>query len=286
MSAITLQPQENFTIVRVLGDHTDSTTYYVRATIFDSLTGATIAVLALAATIPLPRRFTKVWQVIADTSGLGRYIDILTEVFTDVGFTTKAGTYSDESDSYLIFDRFLRIGGGSSGPDVDYKKITKIFKASLPEPEKPQKIDLKPISEALQSLQTSVKSIKVPEAEKIDFGPVMAKMDELGVQIHQSELAIIDEVHMVEIPDPKNATDLSPVLEKMDAMKFGDVAEMAKKMLATFEQLSGKMDSSMPGMQTNIETIEKSLKDFLYVLSSKMPEKTKPPSALRVRGKK
>lgn len=120
-----LQPQEYFTVVRQLHDWNDTDTNYVQAVIRNARTDELLATLEL--NDKGSRRFSKEWQVKADTSGLGYYITITTSVFTDSDYTTKNANYGDEMNTYLVDER-KRIQGGGGGSDIDYKKIAQIVK--------------------------------------------------------------------------------------------------------------------------------------------------------------
>ena len=80
---LTLQPQASFTLVRQIANHTDSSTYYVRAVIRNAYTDELISTLDL--TDRGSQRFSKNWQVPADPSGEGFYLSIVTSVYTDSG---------------------------------------------------------------------------------------------------------------------------------------------------------------------------------------------------------
>lgn len=227
---ISIQPKEKFPIVRVLGDHTDATTYYVRATIRDPITDTTLAVLALADLGS--RRFYYEWEAPSDVSGLGRYVDITTEVFTDSGYSSKASTYADENNSYLVWDRISGIKGGGSSADIDYKKITKIVKDATPKP--PKEVDFYPLQESLKSLEGLIRAIKVPEAEKINLSPLMAEIENLSQQLKRSEVAIIDEVQAKEIPEQEKI-DFAPLLEAFQNSPSVQVVEAAIKLIENFD---------------------------------------------------
>ena len=178
---ISIAPREWFTIVRGLYDHTDSSTYYVRAVIRNSRTDELIATVDLDDSGD-GHRFKKVWQVCADPSGLGMFIDIVTSVYTDVGRTTK-GTYVDEFDTYLVADRMNPNIGGGGGPDVDYKKIGRMITeaiSGIPKPEKVDmpKIDLTTVLGAISDVQRAVSGIDIPKAEPVDLRPVLSKLDQ------------------------------------------------------------------------------------------------------------
>src|SRR3990167_2297855 len=99
-----LNPREYFPIVRQLNDPLDVGTYYVQAIIRNARTGATLDTLSL--TDEGGQRFSyTTWQTPADTSGLGLFITITLTVYTDSGYTEKAGNYGIEQQTYLIQER-------------------------------------------------------------------------------------------------------------------------------------------------------------------------------------
>lgn len=123
-----LNPREIFTVVRQIEDHTDNSTYYVRAVIRNAKTDALITTINL--TDQGSRRFSGPFKVPADVSGQGFWVSILTSIYTDAGYTTKSPNYGDKMDTYLVQDRLpfnpnypVPVGGGS---DIDYKRIRKI----------------------------------------------------------------------------------------------------------------------------------------------------------------
>lgn len=210
---ISLQPQEIYTIVRQLGDHTDSTSYYVRAVIRDSVTDTVLKTLNLTQDATDIRRFKGTYQVPADVSGLGFYIDMVTSVYTDSAYTTKASTYSDEGESYLVFDRITRQGGGGGGgSDVDYKKVQKMLdnavKSVLGGIEKADNTELAAELLAIKKEIAGIDIPKVPEFPKLDLSPVLN-------EIAKSEKVIvkaIDDKEVTEIPE------MDPFIGSLDAI--------------------------------------------------------------------
>lgn len=158
-----LKPYEYFTISRGLEDHTDSTTYYVRAVIRNARTDALIVTLNLIDSGD-GHRFTKEWQVPGDPSGLGFYVSIQTSVYTDSGYTTKASNYGDKLDTYLVAERYIP-QVSETFTKIDYKKITEMvvkamggraLKAQpMPKLEIP-KPDFMPMREAILGLQQAL----------------------------------------------------------------------------------------------------------------------------------
>jgi hypothetical protein len=208
-----LEPQLEYVLARGLEDHTDSTTYYVRAVIRNAKTDALIATVNL--TDNGNRRFTKAWLAPADPTGLGLDILVTYTVYTDSGYTTKAENYGEKFDEHTVLRRMNpNLNGG--GADVDYKRIAKIVSdevakqiASIPDPDKPEMpnipFHLQPLLNAITGVRNDIGNINVPEAKEVDFGPVMAKIQ-----------AVEQAVNAIDIPTPPE-TDLSPVLDRLDS---------------------------------------------------------------------
>lgn len=258
-----LQPKENFVIVRQLSDHTDETTYYVRATVRDSVTDTVIKVVYLVDQDN--GRFKKDYEVPSDVSGLGRYIDITTEVFTDSGYTTKASTYGDENNTYLIFDRIARIGGGGGGgSDIDYKKIAKIFMdaiSGIKIPEQPDLSALASILKSLDTLQTAVKGIEIPKNEKVEFAPVIAQIKALENTMTKVVSELGKKVSGIKIED----TDLSPVIKKMERIDISGVRTSVDEVSEKMGELSSALSKSLSS--DNLLKLEKSMKDISGLLN-------------------
>lgn len=260
-----LQPQEYFTIVRQIGDPSDSNTYFVRAVIRNARTDVLIDTINL--TDRGSRRFSLPWQVPADPSGQGFYISVLTSVYMDSGYTTKSDIYSEEMETYLVDNRFRNLGGGG-GDDVSYSKIRKIFEDVLKEffftKEGVFKFfqDLSPISKAFSLLGLSklsdwmekttnklniisvkadvirenVSEINMPEFEKTDLQPILTAISK------------------IEIPKEVNIKDLTASLKDLFS---GDIQEIKK------------LTDSFPDLTEKANMIEIQMKDFLYILEKK-----------------
>lgn len=161
-----LRPGEKYIVVRQLADPTDTGTYYVRAIIRDSKTDEILDTLELID--KGGQRFTKEWQVSPDPSGLGRWIDVETNVYTDSGYTTLSTEYNKESKTLLIQERMDGVFG-PGGSDISYKKIREIIEdvlankkeieVKVEKTEIPEKIDLKPLEKAIDRLYAKISVI-------------------------------------------------------------------------------------------------------------------------------
>ncbi len=273
-----LEPQEQFTIVRQLADHTDSTTYYVRATIRDAKTDVLIDRFALAD--KGDRRFSQNWLVVADTSGLGKYISILTEVFTDSGYSTKAGTYGDEISTYKIQESKAALGGGGSvsyGTGVDYKLIRKIFEKLLDEKIKPfpqvqlPKMRFNELLAAVYDVRDTVNSIEIPQPKEItptDLQPVISAID-------ASQNAILEAVASIPGRDKNDIQPLVDAIASLDVEKLtasiGETAsEVAKALEDTVEDFSkvlgemGEFNEQSGEIKETVADLVRDSKDILY----------------------
>ncbi len=212
-----LYAQHNFTVVRQIADHTDVSTYYVRAVIRNAYTDEILKTLNL--TDKGGQRFKENWEVPADPSGEGFFISIVTSVYTDSGYTTKSDAYGDEENTYQVIDQPRVVGGGGggggglAGRDVrdifqeefakvvdklkpekqtevepidtveekdygpDFQKILDAIKALKSSIKEPQKISLTPIEKGMKALKKSVDDIEIP---KLDLSPVLNALKDGG----------------------------------------------------------------------------------------------------------
>jgi hypothetical protein len=196
-----LNPGEHFVITHQIGDHTDSTTYYVQAVVRNARTDATIATVNL--TDRGSQRFSEEWQVPQDPSGQGFYISITTTVYTDSNYSAKSALYSEEQERLLIQTRpnpNLGYGGGGGGhiggDEVNYKKIKKIVKEEIAQIKFPKQkevkippLDLTPVQESFKAQNARIEELyddlkmlmqeidEMPRFEKptVDLGEVMSQ---------------------------------------------------------------------------------------------------------------
>lgn len=213
-------------ILKQLGDHTDVTTYYVRAVIKNSISGETLATVNLIDSGGGSRRFYYLYEVPADVSEEGFYIDILTSVYTDSGYTTKSSLHQDDLEQYLVFDRTKRLGGGGGGVDVDYRKIEKILEKTIKPLAKTETLDLGPVLAQIKGVFEAVRAIKVPIPEKLDNTPVIARV----AAAEKTILKAIDDKPVTEMPD------MNPMkMEMMDAIHKKE--PNLEKVFAAFQKI-------------------------------------------------
>ena len=186
-----LSPNESVTVDYYITDPTDTNTYYVQAIVYDARTHAVIETLNL--TDNGNRWFSKAWQV--PSGGVyweGRHIIIITTVYTDSGYTTKASYYEDMK-KYLVQQRWNPTAfGAGGGGSIDEEKLSELVAKTMdlklggmPQPErfpmeemrkmmdaipKPERVDITPVLSALQEVNRSIQNI--PKPERTDLSSV------------------------------------------------------------------------------------------------------------------
>ncbi len=133
--SVILQPLVDFGLSRQIANHLDTGTYYVQAKVYD-VDGVLIDTVNL--TDKGSQRFQTRWRVPADTSGQGKYVSVVTSVYTDSGYTSKSENYGDEETTYLIFDRVMPAMRGGGGGSLSRRDIRDVVAEELdkrtPEP--------------------------------------------------------------------------------------------------------------------------------------------------------
>src|SRR5215204_177038 len=95
-------PGENFDLFYFLRNHTDSTTYYIRAVLYDVRTGEVLATQNLTQSPINSRLFTATLQSPPDPQSIGRNIVSIATVYTDSSYTTKSSDYEEQEQYFLI----------------------------------------------------------------------------------------------------------------------------------------------------------------------------------------
>lgn len=231
--SVILQPQVDFPIVRQIGNHLDSTTYYVRAVVRNA-SGATIDTVNLDA--KGDQRYQTSWRVPADPSGQGAYISIVTSVYTDAGYTTKSPDYSDEENTYLIFDRVMPAMRGGGG--IDARTVRRIMQeelGKLPEPEKVEFPDIKIPEVRFDNVLSAISDLRTaltPKPQKpVDLTPVTQAIDTL-----------MDAIERKEVTPP---TDLAPILERLNDKDENDDLTR-QELVILLNQLEDRITNELP----------------------------------------
>jgi len=191
-----LSPYESFPIVRYIKDPTETATLYVQAKIYESSTHALLDTVNLDVNGSDSHWFSKTWQVPHDSAyGSGRHIVIITTVYTDSGYTTKAA-YEEETTDYLVQQRWNQTLGSGGGGSIDERTIKKVFKEVLESEEKPKGLELKDIVSGV------IEAMKFPEHEKMDMSPLLSALEKISGQLASQ-------------PKPKEP-DFSPLEKKLN----------------------------------------------------------------------
>lgn len=227
---VQLKPQQSFTVVRQIANHTDSGTYYVRAVIRNAYTDDLIATLDL--TSRGSQRFSKNWQVPADSSGQGFYISIVTSVYTDSGYTTKSENYGDEENTHLVAELWPH---GRGGGGVDYFTIRRIVKEEIEKIPKPEPViipEFPKIEMRWEDVLGKIDEVKkkIKPQEKVDFSEVMELM-------HKTMKAVEDK-------EVTPATELTPVIEKID--------DLLEEVRLNHSESMGDMEEKMSTFNENL----------------------------------
>ncbi len=251
-----IDPYSTIPLIYNLTDPSDSTLYYIRAVIKDSLTGVTLDTKNLAS--QGSGRYTSTVVAPQDSTGNGRHVDVTLTVYTDSGYSVLSDSYERRIDKYLV-KKNLAFGAGSSGgsgSDVDYAKIKKILievVAEWAKGNKPKKVNLVPVYERLEAIQASIDEIEPAKEVNIkptDLRPVVSA-------IESAKAVIIGALEKIEIPDQ---ADMSPVIEELITLKdkVEEVGEMASKEKEEIAALIQKFGEGVKGINE-----EKGLKERL-----------------------
>lgn len=200
---IQLNPQENFPITRELDNPFDTATYYVQAKVYELKNRNLLDTVNL--TDYGNQTFWAAWQVPADTSGMGRHIYIVTNVYTDSAYTQLSPTYATTNEKYLIQDRVTRSllgGGGSFGVSpfakIDYDKMYKELESNL------ATLIERIIDNKISPIERLISDIKIPkippmpdfpEIPEVNYGKIAKMISENHPELKKTlERAVKDEV--------------------------------------------------------------------------------------------
>lgn len=242
-----LQPQNSFTVVRQISNHTDTNTYYVQAVIRNAYTDTIIDTLDLISRGS--QRYSLNWLVPADPSGQGFYISIVTSVYTDSGYTTKSENYGDDESTYLVQDRILlgRVGGSGGGDSTDYDLIRKIVKDEITKIEKAEPAEMPEmrwdeVLSAISDLQDKVLAIPT---QYQDLSPFF-----IGA-VEMIKKAVADK----EIPE---GTDITPALDQLKALS-ATLNKVLDTVVTSESVITSDIQSSLKGFEDNVSGMLKGI---------------------------
>jgi len=263
--SLILNPQKSFSVVRQIANHIDTTEYYVRAVIRYAYTDALITNLDLD--LKGDQRYSKNWQVVADPSGQGTYISIVTSVYTDAGHTTKSENYGDEENTYRVFDDMSPAMKGGGG--LDMRTTRRIMEESLekmkfPEQEKisiPKQKEyddkFNELTRGLSDIKTLVASLP---AENVNLSPLMTRLNELSQELKTKPVT--------------KETDLNPVLDSIrEAQDERDVNR--SEMTGLIDILKQELTDTMKQMV--MEAVTEATPEAMKGASFSVPMNLNPP---------
>lgn len=244
---VQISPGEQFPLAYQIADPNDSTTYYIKSTVFNASTNKVIA------TIPLTDLgngfFSKSYQVPPDPSGLGSYINVRTEVYLDSGFTQPSPNYEIDTTTYLVQLRpssAVAFGGGAGGTDIDYDKIEKIIDGKMPKPKRIKELDrISFIEQAIETLANVMRENESMYADQMQS--IVENMIESTKTIHKK----IDATKF----DPGMLTE---TIESMESLK-SDVAQHGRIVAGLAQDSENKHEATQTAISQLAEALRAEL---------------------------
>ena len=256
---LTLEPKSKFVLSYHIDDPQDTTLYYVRSVIKDSITDTTLDTVDLTnvAVTAGNNRYTKTYEVPADPSGQGRFITVITKVYTNSGYTTLASQFGVDEKQYLVQTRW-NISLGVGGHDISYNRIRELIREGLaealgkiPKPEKSKEPDLKPVIEAIKRAENRIDDIHIPEQVKTDLKPVFDGLNAIRVAIKE-----------IKIPEK---VDLIPLLE--------EIIKINKSLLTQDNRIKDQMSAILKAFEKGIPMTMEQMSNLRELIGSHIPQK-------------
>lgn len=271
---IQINPREYFPIVRELEDPFDAGTYYIRAVVRNSKTNATIETVNL--TDQGSNRFQYSWQAPADTSGQGLWIDVTTTVYTNSGYTTKSDVYLKETEAYLIAQRvnpFLNMGGGgSSGENIDYARIKKIFLEAVAKIEPAELfVNLEAVLSSLSDIRLKIENIK--PFEKADFQPIKDVINSASTKLLSHISSLETKVSAIKIVPTNFTTVLTAIAEISKLISAIDLSIIGTDIK---KEISENLKELKESAEKRIEMVVVNREDFSKaIIAEQQPKKVR-----------
>lgn len=238
MSPNTLTPSQPYTLSYFITDPNDNATYYVRAVVYDAITGEVLDTKNLTALSTNPHLFTVRTQAPGDSSGHGRRIVVVATAYEDSGYTTKSPIYQEQSENYIVIKPGAGLTLGGGGVDWPLVKemiveevgkatkvcagmMTKINSISIAVSKIPTTpVKLTPILDKLGELVTSIS--KIPTDGNIDFSPIFSRIEMVMRAIEEKGIAEKTEIKTVlDIIDDLKGEVNTNYTETKDVIDFG-----------------------------------------------------------------
>jgi len=257
----TLHPGEQFPLVFLIGDHTDTATYFVRAVIRRSSNRETLSTVDL--TDRGSRLFDGTWQVADDTSGRGMWINITYTIYENSAYTIRSARYHEDQYDYLVIDR-LSSGGVGGGFDFNYKQLRKIVAEEV------RKIKTADLADALVLLRKIGSDVSRIPTENVDLQPVISRVGDAIKAVDAIEPPDFAPVlNAIKGIDPERlhgaVTRTLAVLESVDTT-LEEIKTRAQEANQTFLPDTAER---MERIAKNLEAVKTEFKDFLGAISVK-----------------
>ena len=243
-----INPASTFPITRIITNHLETDTLYVRAVIKDAVNDTILETVDLDDKGSYYYRTN--WKVVWDNvMARGRYITITTSVYTTNSYTTKSPNYGDELQIYVVQERWDSskiIGGGYNG--ITTKDVKKVIKKELENIKFPKAKDIKfpkqteyeanfkDITKELDKIRTLVGTLP---AQNNDLSPVISRLNELSKDVKTKPvtpitdlkpiLKIIKEIRGESVENKKEANKLLNILEKKLTTAIDEITKTAVK---------------------------------------------------------
>lgn len=242
-----LTPGEQYPLMKVLSDPSDSSTRYVQAVVRNALDNSLLATLRLEDLGS--RRFRYAYDV-----PNVKYIYITFKVYTESGYTTLDGNEPIESREYIVEERWSpgRSGGGGGGLRLqDYRDMIREVIEKLPvwaalmsqfnqlarvvsEIDIPEAVSLKGVEGSLVDIAKQLSSI--PTEKGLSKADIADALKGVGKAVSDAHKAILEA-----IPDeqePAEPVNLSPVFQAIEDLRIAIEAK--------FSEVHQKIDAPKP----------------------------------------
>jgi hypothetical protein len=243
-----ISPGENFDVFYYLRNHTDSTTYYVRAKIYDVRSGDVLQTINLTQSPNNTHLYAKTVQAPPDAPGYGRNIVAIATVYTDSGYTTKSTDYEEQEQYFLVRALPPLLGGGGG---IDYREIRDMMREeigkaikSIPPAPRQTPVSLEGVYGALGALQREVNRIP----KEMDVSDVLGLLRQ--VQRSQGSL----QADIAAIPAPEQP-DFSPVMGALNTLStaLSAIEQRVTGMgAAQASTLTGEVRKALDGLKATI----------------------------------
>lgn len=198
-----VRPASTVQLAYIISDPSDNNFYYIQAVVKNTQTQAIIATVKLTQDPNNSHRYTGNFVTPADSIGNGYYLDVTTQVYTDSGYSIPSQSYEIVGTPYFVWQPPPYYGGGDAVllSDRSSKEIRKMIREEIagikfpvqkdvtipefPEIPVPEKVDLLPIHQRIDSVETLIQGLyeivaSIPEPEHVDLDPVFEHIKDIG----------------------------------------------------------------------------------------------------------